>query len=220
VIAEVFTRFLKFFVAPVKWDWFYFFFYGRYPGLTELEKDYIYTQLKLRNYVILSRRSTHLTTYLITLGHRLLTGGRGYWSHACINIEGDRVNSPREIIILESTSKGVTRSGFDEVFDCDSCALLLPRYSSEKEWGDAIETAKKYVGYEYDALNDLESDKAVNCVELLLLAIKTIPNHRDKFRGVFAYLDKYKKLTPDMLEDCGSFTTYYEISKGSKAWRK
>jgi hypothetical protein len=215
-ILKVVTNFLKYFVSPVHWDYLIFLFKGKRPGITDNDKDFIYKSLKAQSFIILTRRSTHLTTYLITLGHRILTGHKGYWSHACMNVEGDEVESPREIVILESTGKGVTESGFDEVFDCTSCSLLLPRYVSTRVWENAVAKAKKYVGFEYDSFGDLNSDVTINCVELILLAVKTIPDYEKSFSGLLAYVKKYKTLTPDMLEDCGSFTNFFEVSEGRK----
>lgn len=208
--------FMKVFISPISWGYIKSLIWGRIYELKDDEKNFIYSRLKNSSYVILTRRDTHLTTYFVSLCNYFMTGKFGYWGHACMNVEGDKVGSPRDIVILESIASGVKISGFDEVFDCDSCALLIPKYVGEDEWEAAVETAKKYVSRGYDLCGEFGTDEEVNCVELVLLAIKSVPNHRELFAGVFNLIEKHGTLTPDMFVMSGAFNVYYEFRAGKK----
>jgi hypothetical protein len=192
-------------VAKVKWDTDDF--------LTDDEKDIIRQKLIKDYYVIMTRRENFLSTFFINLGHFLLTGKWGYYSHTLVNLE-DEVNSDDDFRLIEATGVGVHFSKFNEVFDpVQSVALLAPKNISIEEWTAALDNTKKYLGVPYDNLFDLKNDMEINCVELIYLAVKTIPGYKEKFSDFERIALRKKKLTPQMLLECKDFHLVYEIRK-------
>mgnify|MGYP003490433667 FL=1 len=77
-------------VAAVKWNRTQAVLNGGvYYRLTELDHDRIRDLLAKNYLVILTRRSCHLTTYLISIASLIKTGRFSHYTHALMNVEGD-----------------------------------------------------------------------------------------------------------------------------------
>jgi hypothetical protein len=210
VLAKV-IDFLSRCVSRISWMGLTAMFNGGvYWDLTEKELNDIRQMLNDNYYLILTRRKSHLSTYLVQLGHWLKTGRKGYWSHILMNLE-DEVKSDYDFRFIEAVGiHGVKYSSFMQVFDCDSVAILRPRHFSQEEWLDIMEKAKTYYGRPYDTLFDLASDSNLSCVELVRDALREDPPYAEKFQKFEAMIAKYKNLTPDMFYECEDFDKIYE----------
>jgi hypothetical protein len=188
-----------------------FFRKGKYWNLTQEDWDAIRKFCTENHYVILIRRKTHLTTYLISLGGFLKTGRLGYWSHALMNLENE-VSHDDDFRFVEATAKGVHYSTFEEVFDCDSVCLLRPKGFTDKDWTDTLDELREDLGRPYDMLFDLKSDRSLSCVELVFDALRGSDDYLDlpKLREV---IEKSGNLVPDMFYDCGDFDVVLEIRR-------
>jgi len=169
-----------------------------------LTKDY---------YIIATRKSNYLTTYLICIGNFLLTGKWGFYSHVLMNLE-DIVKTEDDFRFIEATGPGVHYSEFSDVFDhVDAVAIIKPKNMTIDEWTKALDKAKLYLGRPYDNLFDLKSDLEVNCVELIRLALQGIPDYNIKFANFEKMIASKKKLTPDMFHECDDFEIVYTIKR-------
>lgn len=183
---------------------------GVYWDLTVAEQAKIRELLAIGYYVILTRRKTHLTTYLIAIGTWIKTGSLGYWAHGLMNLEED-VESDADFRLMEATGLGVHYSPFDQVFDCDSAALLRPKGFSIEDWARTLDKLKMQLGKPYDTLYDISRDSALSCVELIRLALQASENYAQNFKRFEALVNKGKIVTPQMLYDCGEFEIVYEV---------
>lgn len=182
-------------VGKINWQWLRG---KRYYKLTDRQFVEILYKLKENHYIILTRRDTHLSTWLINLGDFLLTGKWGFWSHALLNVEGDNVTSSKDFRFIEATAEGVHYSGVKEVLDCDSLALLVPCGFTEAEWSRALQKAAGCIGKPYDTLFDFRDSSASSCVELVMEAI----NDNATWRAG-------SKFTPESLYRSGAFKVVY-----------
>jgi hypothetical protein len=183
---------------------------GIYWDLTEQEQRDIRSLLSENYFIILNRRKSHLSSYLIALAHWIKTGKMGYWSHVLMNLE-DEVQSDYDFRLIEAVGiHGVRYASFMQVFDCDSVVLLKPKHYSRSEWLQIMEKAKSYYGRPYDTLFDLVSDTSLSCVELVRNALKEDPLYSERFKNFEAMISKYKNLTPDMFYECEDFDIVYE----------
>lgn len=181
--------------------------------LSDSEKDEIRQKLTHDYYIILTRRKNYLTTFFINLGHFLLTGRWGYYSHALVNLE-DEVMNDDDFRLIEATVEGVHFSTFPQVFDTvQAVALLSPKNVSLEEWTAALDSTKNYLGVPYDNLFNLKNDLEINCVELIYLAIKSIPGYKTKFADFERIVLRKKKLTPQMLLECKDFEVTWVVKK-------
>lgn len=206
----------KFFVlllAKIKWEWVNTLRYGRHYSLKLRDHRKIMEVLNQGNYIILTRRNTHLTTYATCLSNLLLTGRWGYWSHACMNIDRDIHKAPGTIKILEAVGSGVKVSGFYEVFDCDSVCILKPLCPEGLNWEDVIDEGISSIGKKYDTDFKLGDASKMSCVEVVFDAIKKVKDYKYVFHGLLAMIKLEKNLTPDMYYDCGSFEVLLEIRR-------
>lgn len=204
------------FIAGVKWPGLKKRFTGREYDLNSKDHRKIVEVLKQGNYIILTWRSTHLTSYLIAIGHFLLTGRWVKWSHACMNIESSEYGNRTHIRILEAIGSGVRLSEFNEVFDCDAVCILRPKMPGQIKWEDVVDRGLKDIGKKYDNFFKLGNDKEMSCVEVILDVLKAIPNWEFNFHGLLAMIKNEKNLTPPMYVECGSFEIVLEIRKGNK----
>jgi len=164
-------------------------------------------------YIIATRRSNQLTTFFINLGHFLLTGKWGYYSHVLMNLE-DEVADKSDFRFIEATGAGTHYSTFDQVFNgVDAVALVKPRNMSLNEWTGALDSVKVHLGKPYDNLFDIKSDLEINCVELIRLALINVPNYHTRFPEFEKLVNKKKKLTPQMFLDCSDFEVVYQIRR-------
>lgn len=205
---NIFQRVQIFFVklvARIDWDTNTFLYDHQKEEIKDLlSKDY---------YIILTRRKNYLSTFFIALGHFLLTGKWGHYSHALMNLE-DEVHSEEDFRLIEATGAGVHYSTFSQVFDpIQSVALLVPKNITLEKWTGILDAAKEHLGKPYDNLFDLKSDKEINCVELIRDALQADPNYQINFAEFEKMIQKKKNLTPEMFYTCPDFEVVYEIRR-------
>ena len=202
-------------IGKIQWEGLKKLLTGKTFNLTKDDHRKILQVLSEGNYIILTKRTSHLSTYLVRLSHFFLTGRWGYWSHVCMNIEGPIVNMHNSVRILESVGIGVKTSSFDEAFNCDSVCILRPKIPRiiKIDWETLVEKSLKNIGKEYDNLFKLGDDKEMSCVEVILDALETIPDYQILFHGLLAMIKIEHNLTPDMYYECGSFEVVLEIRR-------
>jgi hypothetical protein len=202
------------FFAAIKFDWLFALFNsGKYYRLTEDDQMTIRKMLKDNYFIILTRRKSHLTTYLIALVSAIVTGKFAHYTHALMNVEGD-LETLDGYKLIEATSTGVHWSTFEEVFDCDSVVLLSPRGLSLHGWTVVLDTVKSQLGKEYDDLFDIASDQNVSCVEMVYWGLKSLPDYETRFPELVQLIrTRGNDLTPQMLYDCGDLDVAFEIRR-------
>lgn len=200
-------------ISPISWGKIHAFFsHGKAYNLTTADWFNLAKLCRDNHFVILTRRKTHLTTYLISLGGLLKGGKLGYWTHAFMNLE-DGINGLEDFKFIEAIGKGVIYSPFEKVFDCDSVVLLKPKGFTREDWTTALDRARTFYGKPYDTLFDLMNDEAVSCVELVRDAIRVAVNYEERFKEFEKKIMKAKGLTPDMFYYCGDFDVVVEIRR-------
>lgn len=173
--------------------------------LTDKDREELRRMLAADYYIIASRRQNYITTFLMNVGHWLLTGNRGFFSHVLMNLE-DAVTKDDDFRFIEATGTGTHFSTFDQVFHgVDAVALLKPKNMTLVEWTEALDAAKSYLGRPYDNLFDLKNNLEINCVELIRLALQGIPDYSSRFAEFERMIKRYKKLTPQMFIECPDF---------------
>lgn len=209
-------------LSPINWGRLKFLLTGREYDLTPAEREHARGMMQENYYLWVSRRETHLTSYLIGFADFVLAlwawlrvgfkGKRpkfGYWTHAFIDVD---VNGEK---LVEAISKGVVVSYFDDVFNCDSVAALVPAYLTDNEWQNIShkmrEKALSFVGSEYDTVFNLKDDSKVSCIELLRAIMKAeVPNYELRFKHFEETIKNNKNVTPQMLYDSKSFRVVWE----------
>lgn len=162
-------------------------------------------------YLILTQRSSHLSSWFINLGHWLLTFRWGYYTHILMNLE-DEVQSPDDFRLIEAVGTGTKYSTLEEVLvDVDSIALLKPVHMTMDDWTAAMDRARKYLYTPYDTLFDLKTDTKISCVELVRLAMQAVPDYDIKFSNFEKMITEERNLTPQMFLECPDFEVVYEI---------
>lgn len=204
-IYEGVTRwFLLDFAGKIKWK--------LKGGLTDADRAKLHELLEKDYYVILTHRRNHFSTYLTSLGHFLLTGKFGFWSHALMNLE-DKVESRADFRLIEAVSAGVQYTPFDQVFDVDAVTLLKPKRVSLEQWTMAMDASKSFLGRKYDTLFDLAHDNKLSCVEVVHSAMTRIPGYKVLFAEFEERIERKKNLTPQMYYDSDDFETVYEVRR-------
>lgn len=186
------------------------------PGydLTPEDWELVKAQLASSYFIILTRRKTHLTTYLVGMLTFIKTGKWPQYTHALMNL--DLVNDPAQsdkFKLMEATSSGVHYSTFEEVFNCDSVCLLQPDSVSKEDWEAIMGGLAKQLGKAYDNLFDIKDDTHVSCVEMVLDSLRFSPNYAKDFPDLQAQIDKVGNLTPQMYRDCTDFKAILEIKR-------
>lgn len=186
---------------------------GMYYRLKEHDLDQI-RQILAKNYlVILTRRKSHLTTYLIALLSAVVSRKFSHYTHALMNVEGD-LEGHVGYKLIEATAKGVHYSSFMEVFDCDSVALLAPKGISVEDWTLVLDTVKQQLGKGYDDLFDILDANNVSCVEMVYLGLQKLPDYEQRFSKLIALLKEHNNsLTPQMLYDTGELDVVFEVRR-------
>ncbi len=197
-------------VAKIKWK--------STGTLSEATQQKIQTMLAVDYYIIATKRSNYLTTFFINLGNFLMTRKWGVFSHVLMNLE-DEVKTVDDFRLIEATLKyGTKYSTFAEVFhDVDSVKLVKPKNIPIAQWTAALDSLKVYIGRPYDSLFDMKSDAEINCVELIIKAVETIPDYRNLFPNFVQLIADHPTLTPSMVIDCEDFEVAYECIRGSCA---
>ena len=186
---------------------------GIYYRATEADHDTIRAMLKKDYLIILTRRKSHFTTWVIALAAWITTGKPSHYAHALMNVEGDIQNNI-DYKLIEATYTGVHYSTFMEVFDCDSICLLKPRNTSLEEWTIVLDAVKKDYGFKYDTLFDILDESDVSCVELIYNGLKKLPGWKDRYAKLVALIEKHgNNLTPQMLYDCDDLDVVWEIRR-------
>lgn len=186
---------------------------GVYYSLTEADHDKIRKLLKDNYLIILTRRRSHLTTYLIALISWLKTRTKSHYTHALMNVEGD-LDDALGTKLIEATGEGVHYSTFMQVFDCDSVCFLKPKEIPLEQWTLVLDAVKKEFGYPYDTLFDLQDDAKVSCVEMVYQGIKKLPDWEHHFAELAGLIERSgHELTPQMLYDCGDLELVLEIRR-------
>lgn len=169
-----------------------------------LAKDY---------FIIATRKDNQLSTFFICLGHFFLTGRWGYYSHVLMNLE-DEVKNEADFRLIEATGEGVHFSTFEEVFAPSySAALIKPKGLTLEEWTACLDSTKNYLGRPYDNLFDLKNDMEINCVELVRIALQSLPDYATRFKAFEKLIKKEKKLTPQMFADCSDFEVVLRVRR-------
>ena len=193
-------------------------------GITPEEELKIKSLLAKDYYVVLTRNKAHLAAYAISFGDFLTTGKFGYWAHGLMNFE-DTVKTcddfrlvdatqdgdDDDFTLIQSTGPGVAYATFPEVFTCSSAVLLKPKNMPIEDWTLILDKAKTEIGKPYDTLYDMSQDLKLSCVELVRQALMADPTYYTNFAKFEAMVQKYKRITPQMLYDCGDFEVAYEV---------
>lgn len=174
----------------------------------EKQKE-IYDMLAADHYLIMTRRTNHLSTFFIGLGGWIKTGTWSYWSHILMNLEDD-VSKPADFRLIEAIGTGTEYTPFAQVFDVQHVALLTPKGLTVEEWTEVMSGARQQIGKKYDSLFDLKTTDKISCVELVRLALMTIPDYSTKFADFEANIAHVNFLTPQMFYDCDDFEIRYE----------
>lgn len=210
-------------ISPFNWGRIKFLITGREFNLTAEDRDDARTLVELKNYIWVSRRRTHLTSYLISLGDWLLSfrswaksgfkGKRprwGYWTHAFLS-------SRKDEMMIEAVAKGVQRVRFDDVFDCDSVACLVPKFIPSDEWNKVsdlvVRFAQEQEGKPYDSMFDILDSSKLSCIELVRVALQQLGNYEILFEDFERVVQLYKNVTPQMLYESQSFVVVWEVRR-------
>lgn len=169
-----------------------------------LTKDY---------YIIATRRSNFLSCFFINLGHFLLTGRWGFYTHVLMNME-DEVHSDDDFRLIEAATTGTHFTTFDHVAgNCDAIALIKVKGVSIEEWTAMMDDVKKYLGRPYDTLFDIKNDQKISCVELVRLALIALPDYDKRFAHFEQYISRKKNLTPQMFLESSEFEVVWEARR-------
>lgn len=196
------------FIGKVKWK-------PRHV-ISDATKETLAKMLADDYYIILTRRDNHLSTYFEEFAHCFLRCKWGYYSHALMNLE-DVVNSKEDFRLVEATGTGVHWSTFDQVFgDISDVVLLKPKSMTVTEWTCALDKTKTELGKPYDTLLDITTDKAINCSELVMLALQASPDYKTDFANFDAMINDgpIKNLDPQSFYECPDFEIAFEARKG------
>lgn len=161
-------------------------------------------------YVILTRRSNHLSTYAIGLADIVLRFKYGFWSHCLMNLE-DAVTNDADFRLVQATGIGTHFAEFDKVFDVQAVALLKPKSMTTDEWTTTLDAAKAQLGKPYDSLFNIADESQLSCIELVRTVLKSQPNYEKDFANFEKMIAKSKNVTPQMLYDCNDFEIAFEV---------
>lgn len=195
-------------LGKVKWESLYAALHsGKKFLLTTEDHAKIDNILDLNSCIILTRRNCHLSTYSCDFAHLVKTGSWGYYSHALLNIEKD--DEPYKMI--EATGIGTHWTGFNNVFNCDSTCLLIPRGLTLQDWKEIFDNAPTLLGIPYDTLFDFKNGNKLSCIELVYLLLQRAAPTSEAYLALDALLKKHGCLTPQMVRESNAFTIVLEI---------
>ncbi len=186
---------------------------GLYYYLKEHDHDIIRSLLKENYLIVLTRRKSHLTTYIIFVLNYLYTRKKPYYTHAFMNVEGDITNN-MDYKIIEATASGVHYSTFMQVFDCDSVVLLKPKGVPLTEWTAVLDNVKAQLGLPYDNIFDITTKTSVTCAEMVYQGLLSLPDYQKRFPKLLSLLEAEKhNLAPQNFYECGDFDIVYECRR-------
>ena len=211
-------------ISPCNWTRIKFLLTGREYDLTSRDRESLREMCELGVYIWVTRRETHLTTYLITISDYLLgllsyykgmtkvKPKLGYYSHAFLNADKNT--------FVEAIAKGVIQSLFDDVFNVDAVAALAPSGLTLVEWKmyskKFVEVAKGKIGSKYDTVFNLNDDAEVSCIELIRMSLRhcmTDSDYQLRFRKFEDLIIQRRNLTPDMIRNCPDFEVVLEMRR-------
>lgn len=220
------VQFVSFHIlSPFNWARIKYLLTGREYDVTAQDREYVRSLCAKGVFIWLTRRETHLTTHLIAFSDYALglmayyRNGRkgkkpklGFYSHAFLNTDDDT--------FIEAVSGGVQYNYFDNVFNVDAFAGLLPTSLSALEWTvfskKFVEVSKSKLGSKYDAVFNLNDETEVSCVELIRVSLRHCMSDADyalRFKNFEALISERRNLTPDMLRECEDFTVITEMRR-------
>lgn len=194
------------FTSKVKWS--------QRSHLTDSDIAEIRERCTKDYYIIATRKRNYLSTFFIGLANFFLTGKWGFYSHVLMNLE-DKVEGDEDFRFIEATGTGTHYSTLMDVFGTvDAVALIKPKSMTVAEWTAALDSVKKYLGIPYDNLFDLRNTLEINCVELVRLALSTLPDYDTRFAQFEEFIkEKADKLTPEMFLMCDDFHVVWEVKR-------
>ncbi len=186
---------------------------GKYYKLTATDWEQISSYLSKDYFIIATRRDYSLSTYMIVFASWVRTFIPSYYDHVLLNVEQYDTTSKEQHWFEEATGKGVHYSKFEEVFDCDSIVLLKPKNVSQEHWNAIVLKASEQIGKPYDSAFQLEDDSRLSCVELILDALKALPDFEERFPHLSKEVKRIGNLTPQMFYVSPDFTVVLEIRR-------
>lgn len=226
--TNIITKFIVFvqnkIISRVSWVGLRYFFTGTEYYLTDEDKEKAADLLKSGNYIILTWRGTHLTSYLISLAHFLLglfrfikskfKGPKPKWAkvaHVGLSVYPQ---VGKYIKIAEFISKGGVISSFENVFNCDRAVLLRVKGWTQFDFEDCVQEALRNIERKlaYDNFFNLSDDSKMSCVELVWDALKESPRYSE-LKDLCRLIDEYGNLDPQMILDCEDFEICLKLGK-------
>lgn len=183
-------------------------------NLTNSDLDKLKVLLAGEYYLILTQRTSHLTSWLIGILSFIKTRKWPDYTHVLMNL--DLVENADEFDrfkLMEATNSGVHFSTFMEVFNCDSVCILQPRNFDKDKWSAVMKELALQLGKGYDNLFDIMDDSHVSCVEMVLDSLRADPDYKTDFANLQSMIDKVKNLTPQMYRDSSDFTVVFEAKR-------
>ncbi len=206
-IADAFSTI----ASGITWNKLYALFNnGLYYKMTEGELSQVRERLRTGYYLILVRKNAHLTTYLIGIANLFLSGKFSYYAHILMNVEGDDPVTNDDFRLEEAQRSGVQYSTFMQALACDGIALLVPRGFTADDWTKVMDKAVSEYGKAYDTLFDLTNAERVSCVEMVRVALQSVPDYAMRFAHFENMIKTNKNLTPQMFYDCPDFYVAWE----------
>jgi hypothetical protein len=192
---------------------------GKKYSLTQEDHQKIKDLLSKDHFVILIWRASHLTSYLIAIGHFLLglwvwikNPIRERWPTACRYSHAlNNLLVPGGFTLFEAIAKGVVESSFEEVFNCDRvCILEIPNLQTFiSEYRQRILVKAWHCGYDFD-FNPFDSS-SVSCAEYDFYALSGDSRFEQDFEDFHKKILKFRNLDPQMFRDSTSFRVVLEI---------
>lgn len=212
-------------LSPIKFDRIVFLLSGKYYNLTSEDRKIIQDLCSKGSYIWITRRKTHLTTYLISFADfglgfiKYIKGEQKFpkldfkkYTHALFNLTDD--------VFVEAIGKGVVDSYFDDCMNVDWACALKPTGLTKEEWDQIcikmIDISFTKLGIKYDTVFNIKDNSELSCVELIRdLLIEALGHYRymSAFEGLESLINKKGNLTPHMFRESDSFEIVYEVKR-------
>lgn len=183
-------------------------------GIPEEDREVLRELFARDYYIVATRRDNYLSSWFMNLGHFLLTGRWGYWTHVLMNVE-DQVQDDKDFRFIEATGNGTHYSTLEEVLDgVEAIGLFKPASMTTAEWTACLDRAKTNLGKPYDNLFNLVNGEEINCVELVREALMALPDYYERFAAFEELIEKKNgKLTPSMFAECPDFHVVWTVKR-------